>query len=193
MEIVERCVWIDRFDQRFGRKLLLALLRAASRKEGIYAQRAAEALCQIPEIGGGLEFKHRRYFRPALTWRQRLSVRIEMASFPGSIMDWVWEGGPITIAAWVQAESERPCERFALERCLNTLERQDRPVHGLIVLSRLRMPPEALPDPGHKAFLGSVLWSEAEPELRAIRPEGELASEDWSAILDDMCSSVEAG
>lgn len=188
VSIVERCGWIDRFDASFGRRLLLALLRTAARQEGEHGRRAAAILPHIPEVGGHLQLKTKRYFRPALTLKQRFSVRLEMASFPGSIMDWVWEGGPLLIAVWVQADTQRPHERAALQRCLRSLRKEDAPVAALLALSRAPLPPEALPDPSEKLFIGSILWSDAEQELRSIKPAGEIAADDWTEVLDIVCS-----
>lgn len=193
LRIVERCGWIDRFDRQFGRRLLLALLRTAARQDGEHGRRAAAILPHVPEVGGEIKLETERYFKPALTLRQRCGVRFENASFPGSIMDWVWEGGPLRIAAWVQADTPRPPERAALERCLRSLRKEGAPVSALLALSRSPLPPEALPGPAEERFIGAILWSEAERELRAIRPSGDLAADDWAEVLEQMCGEGVAG
>jgi len=188
MDLIERCKWFNFSEPEFGRRLLLALLRTATEQEGVCGRRSAVALAAVPQVGGYMKLKERRWFRPVLRIRDRLNKWLYETEPPGALIDWVWEGGPITIAVRAETETTSYDDLQALESCMKTLKRQDMPVHGLLIVTKQRRPPERLPGPEREQFLGAILWRDAEQRLRAIRPGSELSCEEWDELLDELCA-----
>lgn len=192
MDLIDRCAWFNLADPEFGRKLLIALLRTAAEQEGVCGERSAAALAGVPEIGGYMKMKARRPFRPVLSLRDHIQKWLYEIEPPGSFMEWVWEGGPITIAVRVDLDQRSYDDRPALESCMKTLKRQGMPIHGLLILSCDPREQESLPSEKRKQFLGAITWGDAEERLRAIRPESTLAREEWDGMLDDLCAPAAA-
>ena len=188
MDVIDRCKWFNLAEPGFDRKLLIALLSTAAEQEGVCGQRAAAALTGVPEVGGYMKMKERRWFNPVLNLVDRFNRWAYETEPPGAMTEWAWEGGPITIAVRVDLKPRSYNDRKALESCMKTLKRQGMPVHGLLILSREPRPPDRLPDERRKEYLGAILWRDAERHLRAIRPGSELSCEEWDAILDDLCA-----
>lgn len=188
MDVIERCRWFNLAEPEFGRQLLIALLATAAEQEGVCGQRSAAALAAVPRIGGYTKMKERRWFNPVLTPLDRFNRWAYQVEPQGSMTEWAWEGGPIMIAVRVEIEVRSYDDSPALERCMRTLKRQGMPTHGLLLLDREPRPPERLPNPKRRQYLGAISWADAEPRLRTIRPGSELSCEEWDAILDGLCS-----
>lgn len=184
---IVREMWkVVREDPAMSGDLLRTLLRAAESAGGRPGEHAADALRELQGTERVLKFTCARNFpREAGVLRRLYEELFTEGYMSVAPVRWAWEGMRAAIAVEIGMTSPPLLPKRRLRQCVDALRCTANPVRCVLLVTTERPPKKHMPKPSTKEWLGVLLWSQLEPELRKLSPVREDAAQHWSQLLDE--------
>jgi len=176
-------------DMKFRIRLAGYLLKTAAMRDDRPAERAAALRRHLPRKQ--IEFHNQHHssndLGVLLSLRELFGTRRNMWNF----VDWVWETPDFILAVEVKTSRKTLFQPEQLERYTKAAKRARKPYYGVLVLTPERPSAQVLRRVDRrKGFVGAVLWREAGPLLRTLKPADAEHAARWTDLLESVAPST---